>query len=424
MSLISLLMFQLVLLGVYVWYLWAMSRLFPKIGLQSGHGWIPFFNEWKLFERAGMPGPFILLILIPGFGVLVVWVLRTIAMHRLNTELGFNGGYTVMGALLPPLWATVLGSALAFRVEPLAADSRQFSYVYNRPASPSSLFNSPPTTAPTPTTPAPETAAPPRYEPYPGRQRSIFDRPEEPPAPESPAPEPPAPAPEPPAPAPEPPAPAPAPPVAPQPPEPPVAPPAPAPEPEVVEPDPVMPEPGPVTPEPTYGTFDAAFTERKNTEEPLVLPSPPEQARSKFERPEDQLEDDYRSIFDTDKPEPEEDEDDATIVVPRRSRARWLLELPDGDTIPLPGDELIVGRKPGARPHAVKIPDETRTLSKIHARLSFNEDTWYIEDLGSTNGVSTIDEDGVITEITPGDLVPAGEKFLLGTLEVKLRENA
>lgn len=160
MSLISLLMFQLVLLGVYVWYLWAMSRLFPKIGLQSGHGWIPFFNEWKLFERAGMPGPFILLILIPGFGVLVVWVLRTIAMHRLNTELGFNGGYTVMGALLPPLWATVLGSALAFRVEPLAADSRQFSYVYNRPASPSSLFNSPPTTAPTPTTPAPETAAP------------------------------------------------------------------------------------------------------------------------------------------------------------------------------------------------------------------------------------------------------------------------
>ena len=46
----------LVGVGLLVWYLWAMARLFPRIGLKKRDGWIPIWNQWQLLERAGMPG--------------------------------------------------------------------------------------------------------------------------------------------------------------------------------------------------------------------------------------------------------------------------------------------------------------------------------------------------------------------------------
>ena len=99
-------------LGLYVWYLWALSRLFPYLGLPSGWGWIPVWNQWQLIQRGGLPGWLVLLGLVPGLGI-VVAVVSVIAIHRINAEFGKGAGFTVLGFFLPPLWATLLANHIA-----------------------------------------------------------------------------------------------------------------------------------------------------------------------------------------------------------------------------------------------------------------------------------------------------------------------
>ncbi|QZY51127.1 DUF5684 domain-containing protein [Leucobacter tenebrionis] len=98
-------------IAFYIWYLWSLSVLFPRIGLPSTHGWIPVWNQWQLVQRGGLPGWLVLFGLIPGLS-LVAYIVSVIAIHRLNAEHGKGGGYTVLGALLPPVWAMVLTSAI------------------------------------------------------------------------------------------------------------------------------------------------------------------------------------------------------------------------------------------------------------------------------------------------------------------------
>lgn len=105
---------SLVGLGVYVWYLWALSRLFPYLGLPSGWGWIPVWNQWQLIQRGGLPGWLALFMLVPGLGI-VTLVVSIIAIHRINSEFGKGAGFTVLGAFIPPLWATLFASQLRDR---------------------------------------------------------------------------------------------------------------------------------------------------------------------------------------------------------------------------------------------------------------------------------------------------------------------
>ncbi|KUF07883.1 FHA domain-containing protein [Leucobacter sp. G161] len=100
---------SLVGVAVYVWYLWALARLFPLIGLPAVHGWIPVWNQWRLIERAGLPGWTAIFSVIPGLSI-ITYVMSILTMHRINREHGETTGMTVLGALLPPLWATLLGS--------------------------------------------------------------------------------------------------------------------------------------------------------------------------------------------------------------------------------------------------------------------------------------------------------------------------
>lgn len=115
---------------------------------------------------------------------------------------------------------------------------------------------------------------------------------------------------------------------------------------------------------------------------------------------------------------------DRTVVVPRRSEPVWVLELPDGTELALAGD-VVVGRKPEAidGSSTLAIPDSTRTLSKSHARLVNDGDRWLIEDLGSTNGLVLLNDDGSESELSPGVRVEATERMLFGTLEVRLRHS-
>lgn len=154
---------SLVVIGFYIWYLWSLSRLFPFIGLPSGHGWIPVWNQWQLVQRGGLPGWLVLLGFVPGLGI-VVWVVSVIAIHRINVEHGKGGGFTVLGALLPPVWAMQLARSIeenggGYAAMPVASGSYASPAGYApHGAVPQAPAYAPQQTAPQP--PAPQQTAP------------------------------------------------------------------------------------------------------------------------------------------------------------------------------------------------------------------------------------------------------------------------
>ncbi len=124
---------------------------------------------------------------------------------------------------------------------------------------------------------------------------------------------------------------------------------------------------------------------------------------------------------------PADDDFDALdrTVVARRKRIPWALIAPNGETVDLTSSVVILGRRPGhdsAYPDAQLVPvaDETRTVSKTHARLELRGDTWYVTDLDSTNGVLFATLMGTEVEAPPGEEIEAGERFFLGDAEVRL----
>ncbi|MEN8601152.1 DUF5684 domain-containing protein [Microbacterium rhizosphaerae] len=121
---------------------------------------------------------------------------------------------------------------------------------------------------------------------------------------------------------------------------------------------------------------------------------------------------------------PDDGLSDETIVAPRR-RPRWMLIPPLGAAIPLTSDVVVVGRRPVAdarHPGAQLVPiaDETRTMSKTHARLERRDDLWTVTDLASTNGVALVADDGAEIEIGESGTATIGERFLLGDAELRL----
>ena len=125
--------------------------------------------------------------------------------------------------------------------------------------------------------------------------------------------------------------------------------------------------------------------------------------------------------------EPDDADFDALdrTVVTRRRRIPWALVPPNGVPVDLTSDVVILGRRPtpdAAHPDAQLVPiaDETRTVSKTHARLQLRGETWFVTDLDSTNGVLFATLMGTEVEAPPGEEIEAGERFFLGDAEVRL----
>lgn len=454
-----------------LWYLWAMARLFPRIGLRAGEGWVPILNQWRLLQRAGLPGWVILLSFI-GLGI-VPLVFLIIAMHRINTQAGVGAGYTVLGALIPPLWATLLANRIGHRVvsDPAttygvshgsgygaqaygeqsfngqsyggypASGQNQQQNPYAAPAGPpaSSTAQQDALWAPQQPPAAPSTdagpwslglttereferlasqgpMAPPAAPLTPAAPAKPFDwagiaeqgrnaapvvpPPMHPAAVSAP--------------------PAPAPPVVPADPAPPVTEP-PAPPASAVAP-PLLPVPPPpalpatsVPPAPPGAPAGPVLLPPQPAVAPPAPPAAPAAAA-----PEDI---DDRTVV-TSPPTAEPDEDlDQTVAVVRPSKTIWVLELPGGETLALEPD-VVIGRRPTPRDGSavLAIADPTRTLSKSHVHMRLQGETWLVEDLGSTNGL-TIVRDGVDQEVPMGITVEATEEMLFGTLEVRLRRS-
>ncbi|WP_168200369.1 FHA domain-containing protein [Protaetiibacter larvae] len=107
----------------------------------------------------------------------------------------------------------------------------------------------------------------------------------------------------------------------------------------------------------------------------------------------------------------------------RRSRTRWRLELDGGIEFPLTATTVVLGRNPASGDPDIQdiaVPDATRTLSKVHARLRRDGEEWTVTDLKSTNGVVVVADDGTETELEPGASVAVTGEFFLGEVGMRI----
>lgn len=73
------------------------------------------------------------------------------------------------------------------------------------------------------------------------------------------------------------------------------------------------------------------------------------------------------------------------------------------------GPEITVGRAPGCQ---ISVPDDS-FVSQVHARVFARDGSWFVEDMGSTNGTFHDDRKiGGPTEIRQGDRIRVGGTVL------------
>jgi len=200
-----------------------------------------------------------------------------------------------------------------------------------------------------------------------------------------------------------------APPAAPEPPAP-----SPAASPSQPAPEPAAP-PSPPAPEPTAANSTETVPTIAVEHIPLAHPAAPPAPGDRETVPES-----FAPI-----PRSGEDED-RTVLVGDAKRAPWLLILDTGERIAIPAESVVLGRKPAAIEHGVPgvvVPDATKTVSKVHARIDRSGEHWTITDLGSTNGCSIIEPGGREKLLPGGGSEVVRGRFLLGEVGMILVRN-
>lgn len=97
----------LVLLVVFVvLYLiggYLLGRILAKAGEPLWVGFVPVYNQWKLYELGGFGGWWSILALIPGVNFVAVIVLF-IAQYRIGLGFGKSGAFVLWAILVPIVW--------------------------------------------------------------------------------------------------------------------------------------------------------------------------------------------------------------------------------------------------------------------------------------------------------------------------------
>lgn len=441
---------------LYVWVALALAAVFRKAGEQPWQAWVPILNTIVVLRLGRLSGWLILLAVVPIIGTLAFFVITIIALQRINRSFGLGVGMTVLGALLFPVWASVVGWGSArWLVGSASSVPTRRRVGAESPWQPAE----PPTPTPSATPASGATLG------------SVFgahgpaggpDLPERPPAPTIGG-------------------------------YPSVVP-APvgrggAPLPVDAPREATTPPPVPTfrsTMHETPSAFAAGGGESRrigaeahrasfasedmdDTEGARPQAQPPVPARSSTQpwapaasavanagafqpflgsseltyessaevsavqgAPTSGAPRSARTSVSAQHRRPEipdgeaiEESFEETIVAVRR-RTVWTLVPTLGAPIPLTADVVIIGRRPHREPdygdaQLVAIQDETRTVSKTHARMELTADGWTIVDLDSTNGVILIGEDGVEKDAAAGCPEKLTTRFLLGDAEFGLR---
>ncbi|WP_439591817.1 DUF5684 domain-containing protein [Microbacterium sp.] len=455
---------------LYVWTALALAAVFRKSGEQQWKAWVPFLNQAVLLQLGGFSGLLVLLSLLPGVGLVIVWVLQTIACHRIGHAFGFGSGMTVLAALLLPVWASIVGFG-SERWVGREAPARAPAAPPAPPPGPAPTAYAPPRglyaptdrpvygrethisapVPPMPTAPAPGIpgGSPARSMPFPQLDDDLEEtagplttRASSPAAP----PEggwgpPPLPAP---------------------------ARPVPYADEDDVSPfvpptraaaraeakdewaalglSPDVEYSGEVTgavagaPSPMSAVPAPPVTRVPTTTPPTRSREPWAPARSPFPESDD-FPDSSGAVSaivgapvaggplsarssvsaQTRRREIPEEPLDETVVT-RRRRTEWSLIPPSGRPVAITGEVLLLGRRPAAdprHPEAQLIAIDDATVSKTHARLEMRDRVWFITDLDSTNGIVFTTERGDV-DVVPGVAIEAGDRFLLGDAEIRL----
>ena len=96
-----------VAVGVYVWYAVMLAKVLAQYGQPAWSAWVPVYNEMQVF-RIGGQQPWLALLLFVPIAQVVGLVFKVFALHRISKQSWRGVGTTVLGVLLPPVWATVL----------------------------------------------------------------------------------------------------------------------------------------------------------------------------------------------------------------------------------------------------------------------------------------------------------------------------
>ncbi|MFD5224359.1 DUF5684 domain-containing protein [Microbacterium sp. NPDC058342] len=402
--------------ALYVWYAIALSKLFPRLGAPGWKGWVPILNEATILSLGGKPAWNVVFLLIPVVQLYGLY-LKAVAAHRINERFGRGAGTTVLAVLLPPVWATLLARG----VPPYPEGDRlaELWPVARRESSPPA-GHAP--VAPTPTLHSgqegylaapilpPRSTPPEATPPVPARSRaddqlivSVPGMPSHEPS----------------------------------------APPVPSPsagaapiDPEPSPPREERPAPpaAPVPPQAPTGALESDAADLDTVDlaslsAPSIFAAPASRAdraasgpsaQAPHIRPAPVVRPDASAASVPPVPsagaEPEQDDVEATVVVPRRRGARRVLVLDDGRRFALSSTSVVIGRSPEGEQgeQRLSIPDRTRTLSKTHARLVVHGEEWRLTDLHSTNGVVVVADDGAETLLDPGESVIGAGRFILG----------
>lgn len=396
-------------IGIYVWTAFALSAVFRKTGIDPWRAWVPVLNIWELFVLAGMrgwwaavlaggavlvtiiagvvAGLFAGIALNAGFGgdagsaagalaaaaivPALIWlgflafalVIHIRMLRTLCRGFGLGTGYVVLGALLFPVWASVVGWGSARWLGREA------------PTEPAPFRSLPPTGTGVPTPPVATSLATPAPAAVPAPP--LF-------APSHPAPGAPAAA----------------------------AAPAAPPVSEPISASPWAPPPPPAETGPAAPAAPAAPQSwSAPTSSPMAAPSA-QPAAPVAATP---------SIAGATPVAEEADLDDHTILAARRG-PQTALRLPNGSSVVLSATAVVLGRNPLAPDEApdaqvVAVDDVTRTVSKTHALLRHTGTGWTITDLASTNGVFVGPDD-----VEASGPTPVSGVFHLGDAELQLTE--
>jgi len=96
----------LAVLAIAIFMLVALGKIFAKAGRNPWLVLIPVYNAIVLLQIAGFSGWYILLVLVPGVGGIVVAIMQCVG---LASKFGKGAGYTLGLFFLPIIFVPILG---------------------------------------------------------------------------------------------------------------------------------------------------------------------------------------------------------------------------------------------------------------------------------------------------------------------------
>lgn len=102
------LIYLVVIAGVYALFSWLLSRVFRKAGIAEWKAWVPIYNLWVFLELGGQPGWIAILAVIPIASV-VAAVFMCIAAYYIGLAFAKQGAWVVLYIFVPWLWIAIVG---------------------------------------------------------------------------------------------------------------------------------------------------------------------------------------------------------------------------------------------------------------------------------------------------------------------------